>query len=183
MPNKFKAPPEGLTVEAFVEWVKALLPQFIAKEGLEDQCLSRPDIPIEMSLLVVDRIRYRVPPWNKCKKIITDALSNSLLQADVATLFTCLEEKIKGFRMPCNAEVNKTVDIFKRIITGRGSVDFTMGPHCVAVLGALVKFPPRNELAEDDKALSQMCAVSSKLYSFMPSFEKSIDPRIFIAPE
>jgi hypothetical protein len=152
---------------------------------VEDQCLRRPDIPIEMSCLAVDFMRYRVPSWDKVKKIIKDALSNAvypLSQVDVASACTCLEEKIKGFRIPCNAEVNKTVDIFRGIITGR-EVDFATGPHCEAVLGALVKFLPGNELADEDGALSQMCAVRSKPYSFMASFEKLIDHHIFTASE
>ena len=145
---------------------------------MEDQCLSRPGIPIEMSLLVVDFVTYRVPSWDNVKKIIMDALSNTLcplLQADAANVFKCLEDKIKGFRIPCNAEVNKTVDIFRDIVTGR-EVDFTVGPHCEAVLGALVKFLPP---ADKGKALF---AVRSKLYPSMPSFEKPIDHRISIAP-
>ena len=151
-------------MEAFVEWVKTLLHQFIAKGMLEDQCLCRPDIPIEIPLLAVDFITYRVPSWEKAKKIMTDALSNAahpLLSADIHHVLARLEQKIKGFQIPCNAEVKKTVDIFRGIIAGR-EVGITVSPHCEAVLATLVKFLPSNGLADEDGPLSQLCAVRSR---------------------
>jgi len=153
-------------VDGFIQWMKTFVSEFIAMQELEECCRMRPDIPIKMPLLTVDRGNYSVPSWDKVKGIIEDAMMNTVLpvlRVDMPTIFKYLEEKIMEFN-PRSTKAKKTVDIFRGIMSGRQE-DFLVGPHCEAVLGVLATFFP-DELAGKDEGLVCICKVLSRLRSY-----------------
>ncbi len=159
--KRFKAPPEALTKDALVQWVKLFVDQFVAQQDLQSLYRARPNISIELSLLAVGPIRYRVPSWDNFRETIKNALMKTTyppLLIRVPDLLQCLEEKIAGFKVCSTAtETKATVEIFRAIVKGEEQ-DFSVGPHCVAVLVALVKFSPTS----DDIELAQICEVHNR---------------------
>jgi hypothetical protein len=157
--QRFKSPPEPSTVGDFVRWLKTFVPQFFAQRELQARCRARLDIPIEMPLLTVDCVRYRIPSWDNFKKNIEIALKKTIyprLPIHLPNVFRLLEEKIMQSE-PCDADVKTTVtDIFHGIMEGEEK-EITLAPHCEAILAAL-KFYPINRLAED-RDLAQICEV------------------------
>ncbi|KAF8342365.1 hypothetical protein F5887DRAFT_918801 [Amanita rubescens] len=172
--SELEGPPEGLSAESFIGWLKTFIVQFIAKRVLELQCRKRPGTPVEMSLLAVDRKVYRVPPWTEFQKLIqsTVKIASGGLSISCATkeVVPTIEKKIEDF-IASDPDVEKTMDIFRTIINSATKESkqrkprkhtqkkprlYTVGSHSETLLGMLMKFGSRIEV--DDPELAKLCA-------------------------
>ncbi len=168
---KFKEPPEALNVESFIAWIKTFIVQFIAKRVLELQCRQRSSEPIEMSLLAVDRIVFRIPPWESFKPIIHDVVrripSPVIPCKKLADVIQIIEKEIDNFKnfKDVDHEAQKAVSMFRKSSSREKPKLFTVGSHCEMLLAVLIIFKHMlADLGLDDPELIRMCEVRSYIY-------------------
>ena len=172
---EFKAPPATLHTDAFVGWLKSILVQFIAKRVLEELCRSS-SAPIRMHLLSIDRIRYRVPTWDKFKKIGEQALgrkgeSDPLLPLDVSTFWERIEGAVKNYQGH-DGETKATVGVFISLLNEHPR-EYTTGVHAETILATL----PFCQQGQKDSSDLELAKVSCPFFE-RPLAETNLSHRV-----
>lgn len=134
---------------------------------LELQCRQRPEVPFEMSLLAVDRIALRVPPWKSFKDIISDVIrriASPTVACSVENVIKVIEDEIEAFKVS-DAEAKRAVEMFRAVIKERDRI-YVVGSHCETLLAVLMVLKRIiAELDLDDPDLTRVCEVSSFFFN------------------
>ena len=122
---------------------------------LEDQC-RRPDSSIHISLLSIDRIRYRVQSWEQAKAIITEALmkkgdTDAPLTVDVSDILKQIEDGIIQYR-GCDPDIKATIDLFRSLMKNKVR-EFTGGVHAETILAMFASCCSARDLEEREGGL------------------------------
>ena len=172
-------------LHTFTNWAASLVVQFIGRRALEIQAIQSPNFSLEISVLEVNSITYRMPSWGELLDTVSRALQEgSAGAAEIALVVQALQDHLKTMSpttLDRNSEAFRTLNQFKTLhLTTHapwGEIS-SASFHCEAAMAALSQYSckfkewPRNGSDDADSGqLREICKVLNILSFPFSSFD------------